>query len=282
MSDGTSLPADHKARVQAQFGGSAAHYVASAGHAAGDDLDQLVAWAEGGPDRVALDVATGGGHTALALAPLYGRVVASDLTARMLAAAEAFLRERGATNVTFEEADAESLPFPDAAFDCVSCRIAPHHFGRPADFVREAARVLRPGGIFLLVDSTVPEDPALVEFLNHAEKLRDPTHVRSLTRAEWRGLAEAAGLAVEAEEVFRKTHALAFWLERARTPAATAREVTELFRTASSDARAAYAIEINPAGEVLSYTDYKLALKARKLSSPPGPSGHPAGEGSAG
>lgn len=264
MSDGSIMPADHKARVQEQFGGSAAHYVVSAGHAAGDDLDQLVSWAEGGPDRVALDVATGGGHTALALAPLYGKVVASDLTPRMLAAAEAFLRERGATNVTFERADAENLPFSDAAFDLVSCRIAPHHFARPADFVREVARVLRPGGIFLLVDSVVPEQPALAEFLNHVEKLRDPTHVRSLTQSEWRGLAEANGLSVEAEEVVRKTHGLVLWLERARTPEPVGMEVTELFRAASSDAKAAYSIEIGPTGEVLSYTDYKLVLKARK------------------
>ena len=89
----------HKARVQDQFGASAAAYVASAGHAAGDDLAQLVAWAEGGPDKAALDVATGGGHTALALATHYGRVVASDLTAPMLAAAEGFIRGRGVGNV---------------------------------------------------------------------------------------------------------------------------------------------------------------------------------------
>jgi len=264
MSEQISVPTDHKARVQEQFGGSAERYVASAGHAAGDDLDQVVAWAEGGPDRVALDVATGGGHTALALAPLYGRVIASDLTERMLAAAEAFARERGATNLEFQPADAENMPFPDAAFDLVSCRIAPHHFARPADFVREVARVLRPGGLFLLVDSVVPEDPALGDFLNRAEKLRDSTHVRSLTRAEWRGLVEAAGLTVEAEAVVRKTHAFALWLERARTPEAAGREVTAMFRDAPAEIKAVYDIAVGPAGDVLSYTDYKLALKARK------------------
>jgi ubiquinone/menaquinone biosynthesis C-methylase UbiE len=150
----------HRRRVREQFGATAEDYVASRTHAAGDDLAQLVAWAEGGPAKRALDVATGGGHTALALAPHYGRVVASDLTPRMLATARAFIRARGGANVAPACADAEALPFRDAAFDAVTCRIAPHHFGDPARFVREAARVLRPGGLFLLEDSVVPDDPA--------------------------------------------------------------------------------------------------------------------------
>src|SRR5205823_412534 len=115
-----TLRHDHKAEVQAQFGAAAAGYVASTTHAEGDDLAQLVSWAEGGADRVALDVATGGGHTALALAPLYGRVVATDLTEPMLRAAESLARGRGITNVEFRRADAEDLPFRDRSFDVVS------------------------------------------------------------------------------------------------------------------------------------------------------------------
>src|ERR1700736_2247621 len=92
---------DHKERIQAQFGASAQGYVDSVTHASGDDLEQIVAWAEGGPDRTALDVATGGGHTALAIAPLFGSVGASDLTEAMLRSAESFCRLRGVSNVTF-------------------------------------------------------------------------------------------------------------------------------------------------------------------------------------
>src|SRR5262249_17482018 len=146
-------------------GAAADAYVASATHVGGDDLDQLVAWAEGGPEKIALDVATGAGHTALALAPHYGRVVASDLTDRMLETAAAFLGAQGARNVEFRRADAEDLPFADASFDLVSCRIAPHHFDDVAKFVGEAARVLRPGGIFLLEDSVAPPDPEAADFL---------------------------------------------------------------------------------------------------------------------
>ena len=77
-------------RVQAQFGASAAAYVESPLHAAGEDLDRLLAWgAARRADRV-LDVATGGGHTALAFAGIARRVVAYDLTEPMLAAARAY------------------------------------------------------------------------------------------------------------------------------------------------------------------------------------------------
>lgn len=257
-------PVTHKERIQAQFGGSAEHYVASAGHAEGDDLAQLVAWAEGGPDRIALDIATGGGHTALALAPAYGRVIASDLTARMLRAAEAFIGSCGVTNVAFHPADAEALPFADASFDLVSCRIAPHHFADVKAFVGEAARILKPGGIFLLIDSVIPEDDALGDFLNRVEAVRDPTHVRSLRRSEWQNLLIAAGLLVEGEAIFPKTHRFTDWLDRARTPPPARTEVIARFRDASPEARAAFAIEVDPAGHPVSFTDHKLALKARK------------------
>src|SRR5258707_8069919 len=119
---------EHKERIQARFGASAQGYVDSTTHASGEDLGQIVAWAEGGPDRVALDVATGGGHTALALAPLFERVVASDLTEAMLRSAEALSQRRGATNISFRKADAEALPFGDQEFDLMTFRTAPHHF----------------------------------------------------------------------------------------------------------------------------------------------------------
>lgn len=256
--------AAHKARVQEQFGATAAAYVASAGHAAGDDLAQLVSWAEGGPERVALDVATGGGHTALALAAHYGRVVASDLTAPMLAAAESFIRRQGVDNVEFRLADAEALPFADAMFDAVSCRIAPHHFPNPATFVAEVARVLKPGGLFLLEDSIVPDDPALDAYLNRIEALRDRTHRHTLSAAAWRELLETAGLRVEQEAMYPKPHPLEDWLRRSQTAEVDRDTLLALLRNATPAARAAFAITLDTAGHPTSFTDEKVLLKARK------------------
>ena len=147
--------------VRRQFGARAPQYVVSEVHASGADLAQLRRWADGGPEKSLLDIATGGGHTALALAPKFGTVVATDITEPMLAAASEFVAGQGAANVKFQVADSQNLPFEPDSFDCLSCRIAPHHFSRPSLFVLEARRVLKPGGIFLLEDSIVPDDEAL-------------------------------------------------------------------------------------------------------------------------
>ena len=117
--------------VQAQFGAVAERYVTSAIYAHGSDLARMIELAQPRGDERLLDIATGGGHTALAFAPHVREVVATDLTPRMLEVAEAFIREQGAANVTFQVADAEALPFPDADFDIVTTRIAPHHFPNP-------------------------------------------------------------------------------------------------------------------------------------------------------
>jgi SAM-dependent methyltransferase len=255
---------EHKERIQARFGASAQGYVDSVTHAAGEDLGQIVAWAEGGPERIALDIATGGGHTALALAPLFGSVVASDLTEAMLRSAEGFILRRGVTNVSFRQADAEALPFGDAEFDLVTCRIAPHHFPHPEHFVAEVARVLKPGGHFILEDSIAPEDAALARFLNAGEIARDPTHVRSLQLSEWRQLVQRSGLTIEAERIFPKGHPFENWLDLAKVPAEARPEIHRFFREASPGAREKFVIEVDPDGNVTSYTDEKVVLKARR------------------
>jgi ubiquinone/menaquinone biosynthesis C-methylase UbiE len=209
-----------KDAVRAQFGAAAQSYVTSASHAKGDDLRRLLQLASPAGTERLLDVATGGGHTALAFAPLVASVTAIDLTPAMLAAATAHAEERGATNITFALAEAESLPFDDAAFDIVTARIAPHHFADPLAFVREAARVLVPGGLFLLDDNMAPEDDELDAFMNRFEQWRDPSHVRAYRPSQWRTWMEANGLHVVADEPLAlKTYAFADWTERMRTPA---------------------------------------------------------------
>ena len=110
--------------MQTQFGSSAGAYVTSAGHAGGDDLQTLLGWGRARHARHVLDVATGGGHTALAFASLGARVVAVDLTEPMLHAARDFLRDRGAADVAFVAGDVEALPFREGRFEIVTCRIA--------------------------------------------------------------------------------------------------------------------------------------------------------------
>jgi ubiquinone/menaquinone biosynthesis C-methylase UbiE len=206
--------------VQETFGSAAQSYVTSVIHAQGGDLQRLVELAQPRGDERLLDVATGGGHTALAFAPHVREVVASDLTPKMLAAAAQFIRDQGAANVSFEPADAEALPFADASFDLVTSRIAPHHFPNPPRFVQEVARVLRPGGRFLLDDNMAPEDPELDAFMNRFEQWRDPSHVRACTVSEWCGWMAQAGLVVEhIDPLASKHYDFADWSARLGMPA---------------------------------------------------------------
>ena len=184
---------DTRDLVRRQFGANAERYVTSKVHASGASLDRLVEVAEPKPEWRALDIATGGGHTALALAPHVREIVVTDLTPEMLAAARGHLESKAVTNAVYQDADACRLPFPDGSFDLVTCRIAPHHFPDVAAFVSETYRVLRSGGRAVVIDNIVPEDREAGDFINRFEKHRDPSHNRCLTIPEWMDLFSKAG-----------------------------------------------------------------------------------------
>jgi ubiquinone/menaquinone biosynthesis C-methylase UbiE len=151
----------------------------------GDDLDLLISWLQPQPTWTVLDIATGGGHVAKKIAGHVKHVIATDLTRPMLAAASEHLKQAQYSHVTFVVADAEQLPFLDGSFDAVTCRIAAHHFPKPHLFLLEAARVLKPGGMLVLIDNVAPDDNALGYFMKTFERMRDTSHVRCLSVMEW-------------------------------------------------------------------------------------------------
>jgi SAM-dependent methyltransferase len=183
------------------------------------DVADTLAGVEPVGDGRALDVATGGGHTALRLARLGWRVTAGDVSARMLENAAKLVREAGFELETRLFA-AEEIPFGDATFDLVSVRVAPHHFSSPEKFVSEVARVLVPGGHFLLIDGTVPDnDPDTEEWLHKAEKLRDPSHSRFLSRTSWEELVRKSGLTIKSSKLHdKKQPDLDWYFDTAATP----------------------------------------------------------------
>ena len=181
-------------------------YRTSAIHSAGEDLDLVVEWCEPGPGVTVLDVATGGGHVARRL------------------------REAGATVVTLDPAPgmaadttapAESLPFADASFDAVACRVAAHHFADVRQAVREMARVAK--SRVVVCDNTFVSAAS-----EEADRLRDPTHVRNYAVEEWRVLFELAGLAVADEKFMQRPLEIEPWLDRAGTPPVDRERVKEL------------------------------------------------------
>jgi len=204
--------------VRKQFARSAELYAASPVHARGADLEVVVRFARPELTDVALDVSTGAGHTALALAPHVARVVATDLTPEMLEVARRLAAERGVENVEFQEADVRALPFPDACFDVVTCRTAAHHYPELAGPLREMARVLGPGGRLVVSDTVSPADEVADRFVNALETLRDSTHVRDWTVAEWQEAFAASGLTLENYEEMPLEIEFDSWVERSGTP----------------------------------------------------------------
>lgn len=258
----TAAGDEAKARVRAQYGAAGDSYVKSVGHATGPDLARMLEVAEAKPGDRLLDIATGGGHVARVFAPRVASVIASDLTPEILSHAAAYFAEEGLGNVTTEVADAEALPFPDASFEIVTCRIAPHHFPNPGTFVSEVARVLTLGGRFLLIDSTVPEGDGGV-FVNRIEKMRDPSHVRSLAVNEWRQLIESHGLRVSLAETFFKRHDYLDWTTRSRMSDRDRAELARLFLDA--DATTQDALRVERDGDALiAFSDTKTLFVADK------------------
>ncbi len=188
-------------------------YVDSDAHREGEDLDQLVAWAHGA--STALDVATGGGHVARRLRDAGVEVVSCDPAPGMR------------PDVVCR---AESLPFADGAFDVVACRTAAHHFADVRAAVGEMVRVSRDR--VLIVDTLHMGDA-----VEEAEALRDPSHVRNYTEAEWRGFVEEAGLGIDDVRFFAHSIDFAAWLERTGCDGEDAARVEGLLGDRVADGR---------------------------------------------
>ncbi|HEV8099514.1 MAG TPA: class I SAM-dependent methyltransferase [Gaiellaceae bacterium] len=207
-------------------------YWQSPGHREGADLDLLVEWCEPAEGVKALDVATGGGHVARRLREAGCEVVTLDPSPGMQADVLA---------------PAEHIPFEDGAFDVVVTRIAPHHFEDIRAAVAELERVSN--RLVVVEDTLYSSEPH-----EQAEKLRDPTHVRSYTEDEWRELLTEAGLEVEQVECFEKEHPLEDWLARTGCEGADAERVRELLADRMND-------------DGTAWTDTKIVIRARKSQS---------------
>ncbi len=249
-----------------QFDKQAAEYNAQWNTWSEETLSAMLIAAGPKPTDTVLDVATGTGFTALAFAPLVHSVVGLDVSPGMLAQAEKYAAEGGITNARFKEGAAEALPFGDAQFDLVTCRIAPHHFLDITKFLSETARVLKPGGLFVLVDTAVPDDaPAAAEWQNAVEVLRDPSHVQNYTPSTWRQMTEAAGLTVTECRTSGGgiTIPLSDWLHKAGCTPEQSAAVRQMFADALPNAKQAFQIVTTADSETV-FTWQRVLLQAVK------------------
>ncbi len=249
---------------KAQFDRQAAFYNNRWANWSDATLQQMLAWADPQPWWRVLDIATGTGYTALAFAPHVAHVVGVDVSSKMLAQAALHAQEQGIANVAWQEAEAEHLPFDDQSFDLVTVRIAPHHFRDVHAFLRETRRVLQPRGVFVLGDTTVPDDAhAVAAWQNTVERLRDTSHVANLSAQVWRDLTEDAGLRVADThtQTGEITLTLSAWLEVAGCDGDRAAQVRQMFAEATPDVRRAFEITTDEAGET-HFAWQRVLLKA--------------------
>lgn len=238
-----SEPDSQQSGVRGQFGPRAAAYLHSAVHANGPEFSALRAAAEALPAARVLDLGCGAGHVGYQVAPFAAEVVAYDLAPEMLALVADRARELGIDNLRTLCGAVESLPLPDASFDLVLSRYSAHHWSAPARALAEARRVLRSGGECIVVDVASPGTALLDTHLQALEVLRDRSHVRDYSAAEWLALTAAAGLRPRRQEFARLRLEFSSWVERMATPeplcaalrlfqASACREVRDYFEIA--------------------------------------------------
>jgi ubiquinone/menaquinone biosynthesis C-methylase UbiE len=221
--------------VRDSFRRVAGRYSRSPFHASSERLQEVIDLTRPGPGDLVVDVATGTGHTAFALAPHVRRVIGLDLTREMLDEARRMAVERNIVNTDWVIGDAAKLPFPDDTFDIYVVRAAPHHFPDVDAFLREAHRVLKPDREAAFIDCAPPV-PAR-DILHEVEVRRDPSHVMSLTLEEWVGRLLEAGFEVESAETRELAWNYEAWMDNQNVAPELRAELAQVIDGAMGEAR---------------------------------------------
>ena len=236
-----------KSSVEQQFSQVAANYSTSAVHASGAELLHMLQIADLNGDERVLDAGCGAGHTALAFAPHVAEVVAMDLSDAMLEQVALLAAERGIANITLKRGDVENIPFADSEFDRVVSRYSAHHWPDPQRALREIKRVMKKNSPsrsqFILADIVSSDIFTVDTYIQAIELLRDPSHVRDHTTAQWMAMLSGAGYG--AELVYEWDVRLDFdsWVERMRTPENSVAAIRSLLDGAPEEVRSALQVE---------------------------------------
>jgi len=222
-------------------------------------LRMIVEAAGAAPTDTVLDVACGGGIVVCAFAPHVRHATGIDATPAMLERARALAGEKGIANVSWQEGEVEHLPYPDGAFTIVVTRFAMHHFLDPAAVFREMVRVCAPGGRIVVVDTYVSEDPAQAAAFNRLERLRDPSHARSLGLAELKALYRTAGLGEPRMSFYELRDTVTNLLARSFPNPGDDQKIIAMFETSLVDN--SLGIPVQRAGDNLEYA-YPVAILA--------------------
>lgn len=264
------MPGEHNSGMSSdpvssreQFNAQASQYAASAVHRHGPSLPVLLDYAAPLPQDRALDVATGTGNTAHALAPFVASVVGLDLADLMLDHARRRAQEDRQTNVRFVVGSAETIPFPDAAFTLVTSRHAPHHFLNLDRFLAEAHRVLEPGGRLVVADQISPT-PAVQVWMDPYQTLRDPSHHAQRTVEAWRALAEAAGFVWTEDTLVPYRLDFAWWTAQSGCTPETVQRLRAHADALGEAERQAAGLEYDAGGLLVAHIEQMLVVRLEK------------------
>jgi SAM-dependent methyltransferase len=251
--------AAHSSLIRDQFTRQATPFSTAAPIANEAALKLIVEAAQAGPADEVLDVACGGGIVVCAFALLVRHATGIDMTQAMLDRARALAAEKGVANVTWREGEVERLPFADGRFTIVVTRFAMHHFLDPAAVFAEMVRVCAAGGRIVVVDTYASDDPAKATAFNRLEILRDPSHARSLTLPELKGLYRTAGLGEPRASFYELRDTVTNLLARSFPNPGDETRIIDMFTAAIEDD--SLGIPVHRAGDELEYA-YPVAILA--------------------
>lgn len=234
---------DHNAVVDKQFGEQANAYLTSAVHAQGKEFIFLQQALANQSNAVLLDLGCGAGHVSFNVAPLVNKVVAYDLSASMLEVVQNAAQEKGLNNIETLEGIAESLPFSDNSVDFIVSRYSAHHWQDLGLALREVRRVLKVKGTAIFIDVTAPEQPLLSTYLQTVEILRDTSHVRDYSVAEWLQQLGQSRLIVTQHHRQRLQLEFSSWVERMRTPQVFREAILALQKSVAQEVRDYFEID---------------------------------------
>ena len=251
----------HQERILDQFTRQAMPFSTANTITDANALRLIVAAAAPRPNDTVLDVACGGGIVVCAFAPEVKHATGIDMTPAMLDRARQLAAEKGIANVSWDQGDVGSLPYPDGAFDIVVTRFSMHHFLDPIAVLREMVRVCAPGGRVVVVDMYASQDAAKAAEWNRLEKLRDPSHVRCLTLAELQGLFPQVGLPEPQASYYELRDEVRNLLRRSFPNPGDEVKIVEMFAASAEDDR--LGIPVRREGEQINYA-YQVAILAAR------------------
>jgi ubiquinone/menaquinone biosynthesis C-methylase UbiE len=228
---------------QQMFGSRAPVYATSQVHVSDDSLELIKSFIAPGTYGWAVDLGTGAGFTAFAMAEFSRRVLATDPTLPMLQQSRRMGQERQLGNLMVCQNAAEALPFANNSLDLVTSRVAAHHFANFGQALEEIQRVLKAGGVLVMADSVAPEDDAVAEWMNDVELRRDFSHVKDRQVAEIEAMLAERGLDIVQQEYARIYLQFNDWVARTATPQEEITTLREDFLSASPSAREAFQIQ---------------------------------------